>query len=133
MHRTIITLLLCVPMLANGAGTSQEGRWEGRIAIPGNEVHVVIDLARDKAGVWTGSIIMQGLGIKKIKAPVLVVCGSRDVLYSVYNCTDQASRYTKSRSHKVAIIKGAAHALPIERQAKKFRSRLGGWLKHYGF
>ena len=64
MHRTIITLLLCVPMLANGAGTSQEGRWEGRIAIPGNEVHVVIDLARDKAGVWTGSIIMQGLGIK---------------------------------------------------------------------
>ncbi len=76
---------------------------------------------------------MQGLGIKKIKAPVLVVCGSRDVLYSVFNCTDQASRYTKSRSHKVAIIKGAGHALPIERQAKKFRSRLGGWLKHYGF
>ena len=60
---------------------------------------------------------MQGLGIKKIKAPVLVVCGSRDVLYSVFNCTDQASRYTKSRSHKVAIIKGAGHALPIERQA----------------
>ena len=75
---------------------------------------------------------MQGLGIKKIKAPVLVVCGSRDVLYSVFNCTDQASRYTKSRSHKVAIIKGAGHALPIERQAKKFRSRLGGWLSTTG-
>jgi pimeloyl-ACP methyl ester carboxylesterase len=79
------------------------------------------------------TLSMQGLGIKKIKVPVLVVCGSRDRLYSVFNCTDQASRYTKSRSHKVAIIKGAGHALPIERQAKKFRTRLGSWLTHYGF
>ncbi len=75
----------------------------------------------------------QSLGIKKIKVPVLVVCGSRDVLYSVFNCTDQASRYTKSRSHKVAIINGAAHALPIERQARKFRARMARFLTRYGF
>ena len=64
MHRTIIALLLCFPMLAYGAGNSPEGRWEGPIAIPGNEVQVVIDLARDGTGAWTGSIILQGLGVK---------------------------------------------------------------------
>ena len=64
MHRTIIALLLCVPLLARGAANSPEGRWEGPVAIPGNEVQVVIDLARDGTGAWTGSIILQGLGVK---------------------------------------------------------------------
>jgi len=64
MHRTIFALLLCIPVLASGAGNSPEGRWEGLVAIPGNEVQVVIDLARDGTGAWTGSIIMQGLGVK---------------------------------------------------------------------
>jgi pimeloyl-ACP methyl ester carboxylesterase len=79
------------------------------------------------------TLVRQPIGIRKIKVPVLVVCGSRDRLYSAYNCTEQAARYTKSRSHRAVIVKGAGHALPIERQARKFRARLGGWLERYGF
>jgi pimeloyl-ACP methyl ester carboxylesterase len=75
----------------------------------------------------------QSLGIRKIKVPVLVICGSRDRLYSEFNCTEQAARYTKSPSHRVAIVKGAGHALPIERQARKFRSRMARFLTRYGF
>ena len=73
MHRTIIALLLCVPILARGAGTAPEGRWEGLVAIPGNEIQVVIDLARGGTGAWTGSIIMQGLGIKGAPLSNIVV------------------------------------------------------------
>jgi pimeloyl-ACP methyl ester carboxylesterase len=76
---------------------------------------------------------LQPIGIKKIKVPVVVVCGSRDALYSVFNCQDQSSRYTRSRRHSVVIVKGAAHALPIERQAGTFRAKLGHWLSRYGF
>jgi hypothetical protein len=53
--------MLCVPL---ACGAAPEGRWEGPVAIPGNEVQVVIDLARDATGAWTGSIILQGLGVK---------------------------------------------------------------------
>ncbi len=73
MRRTIIALLLCVPVLACGTGTAPEGRWEGPVAIPGSEIQVVIDLARDGSGTWTGSIIMQGLGIKGAPVSNLVV------------------------------------------------------------
>ena len=73
MHRTIIALLLCVPILARGAGTVPEGRWEGPVAIPGNEIQVAIDLARGGAGQWTGSIIMRGLGIKGAPLSNIVV------------------------------------------------------------
>ncbi len=73
MHRTILALMLCVPMLARGAGTAPEGRWEGPVAIPGNEIQIVIDLARDGTGAWTGSIIMQGLGIKGVPLANLAV------------------------------------------------------------
>jgi len=64
MRRTIAALLCCIPALAMGAGPSAEGRWEGRIEIPGRALTVVVDLAQDKAGAWAGSIIVPGLGIK---------------------------------------------------------------------
>ena len=39
-------------------------RWEGTVQIPGRELRVVIDLAQDKNGQWTGSVIVPGFGIK---------------------------------------------------------------------
>jgi len=76
MRRTLIALLLCAPGWVWGAGQPLEGRWEGRIEIPGRETPVVVDLAQDAAGAWTGSIILPGLGVKG--APLANVAASRD-------------------------------------------------------
>ena len=40
------------------------GRWEGKVEIPGRPFTLVIDLAPDGSGHWTGSAIAPGLGVK---------------------------------------------------------------------
>ena len=72
---------------------------------------------------------------QKIKAPVLVVCGSRDVLYSAFGCSDQAERYTGAAAHGSQIVKGAGHALPLERHGAATSARGVGALasSSYGF
>jgi hypothetical protein len=62
--RRILLLLLSFPALACSAASNPEGRWEGPIQIPGRELQLVVDLARDSAGAWIGSIIVPGLGVK---------------------------------------------------------------------
>jgi hypothetical protein len=52
------------------------GRWEGTLRIPGNELILVVDLASDAAGVWSGSIIVPGLDIKGLPVKDLVAKGS---------------------------------------------------------
>ena len=76
---------------------------------------------------------MQGLGIKKIKAPVLVVCGSVTCSTRSSTAPTRPRATPRAAATRWSIIKGAGHALPIERHAKKFRRRLGRWLKHRGF
>lgn len=73
MRQTISILLLCLPALACAAAKTAEGRWEGPLQIPGRELRLVVDLAQDSAGAWTGSIIIQGLGIKGAPLSNLVV------------------------------------------------------------
>jgi hypothetical protein len=63
MRPTATILLLCLPALAFAANPP-EGRWEGPVRIPGRELQLVVDLAQDRNGTWTGSIIIPGLGIK---------------------------------------------------------------------
>ncbi|HEV2979130.1 MAG TPA: hypothetical protein VG425_16250 [Casimicrobiaceae bacterium] len=73
MRRTISILLLCLPALACAAAKAPEGRWEGPLHIPGRELRLVVDLAQDGAGAWTGSIIIPSLGIKGAPLANLVV------------------------------------------------------------
>ena len=63
MRRAVFAFLAFLPALACAATQGPEGRWEGRIKIPGSEQPVVIDLATAGDG-WIGSIIFPGLGIK---------------------------------------------------------------------
>jgi|SRR3954469_23683749 hypothetical protein len=51
------------------------GRWEGPIHVPGNELTLVVDLASDSAGAWTGSVILPGLDIKGLPVKDLVAKG----------------------------------------------------------
>jgi hypothetical protein len=43
---------------------SMEGRWEGVIQIPNRELTLIVDLAQDKNGTWTGSFIMPEFNVK---------------------------------------------------------------------
>jgi pimeloyl-ACP methyl ester carboxylesterase len=79
------------------------------------------------------ALLQQQANVKKIKVPVLVICGTRDALYSALGCRGQAERYTRARKVSVALVRGAGHALTLERQAPTFRRKLGRWLKRRGF
>lgn len=76
MRRVINVLLLCLPALTCAAANTPEGRWEGTLQIPGRALRLVVDLAQNGAGAWTGSIIITGLGIKGAPLSNLEVTGS---------------------------------------------------------
>lgn len=65
---TKLSTALLAPFLwaaaLHGATDGLAGRWEGVVRAPAREVPLVIDLAPDKAGVWQGSAISPGYGMK---------------------------------------------------------------------
>jgi hypothetical protein len=75
MRQTLIALLACLPMIASGAAPPPDGRWEGRVDIPGSELPVVVDLAPAATGGWAGSIVIPGLGVKGAPLTDIVVNG----------------------------------------------------------
>ena len=96
MPRIVISLALCVPMLAFGAVKSPEGRWEGSIGIPDRPLPLVVDLAPDKDGAWDGSFIVPGLGIKGAPLANVVVRDSEvtfDTGSLLANPTDGPTRF----------------------------------------
>jgi hypothetical protein len=58
-----LTLLLTGALLCRAEETVA-GRWEGNIQIPEQELKLIVDLAQDNAGAWSGSIIIPGLNVK---------------------------------------------------------------------
>ena len=82
MRRTLLGLLLWLPTIACGAINAPEGRWEGPIQIPGRALQLVVDLAQDSSGAWTGSIIIPGLGIKGAPLANLTVTDT-DVAFDI--------------------------------------------------
>ncbi len=58
------------------AAAPAEARWEGSIRIPGRELPVVIDLAQDAGGKWTGSATFPGLNVKGAPLGDIVVDGA---------------------------------------------------------
>jgi hypothetical protein len=61
----LIVILIVAAALPCRAEDVISGRWEGTAHIPGNELPVVVDLAQEN-GVWVGSIIIPGLGLKGV-------------------------------------------------------------------
>src|SRR3954447_26698150 len=60
--RTIALLFVLFAVTAF-ADAPASGRWEGSVAIPGQDLSVVVDLAQDNAGQWQGSIIVSPMRI----------------------------------------------------------------------
>ena len=75
MRQALVALLLATPVLAGAAGQvpAPAGRWEGRAEIPGKALPLVVDLAQDRAGAWSGSLIVPGLGVKGAPLANIVV------------------------------------------------------------
>ncbi len=84
MRRLMVTLLLCLPAVAGAASQTPAGRWEGSAQIPGRELPLVVDLAQDNAGAWSGSIILTGVGIKGAPLAHIAVSGS-DIAFDIAN------------------------------------------------
>lgn len=64
MRRALVALVVCLAVLPSRAAAPPEGRWEGLVQIPGNELQLIVDLAQGSGGAWVGSIVIPGLGIK---------------------------------------------------------------------
>jgi len=75
------------------------------------------------------TIQKQAANVAKVRVPVLVVCGTKDVLYAPFGCEAQAERFRKGRT---LILGNTGHGVPLERSAKTFRKRLGRFLKRSG-
>jgi pimeloyl-ACP methyl ester carboxylesterase len=91
---------------------------------------------RDPCG-DTGSIIrallQQAANLRSIKVPVLIICGSADVLFSPAGCKGQAARFTGTRRLTVETVRKAGHAITLERPASTFRRKVSRWLAKRGF
>jgi len=59
----LIMILIVAAALPCRAEDVISGRWEGIARVPDDELTVVVDLAQEN-GVWVGSIIIPGLGLK---------------------------------------------------------------------
>ena len=79
----IVVGLLALAATRAGAAHPLEGRWEGRVEIPGRELPLVVDLAPAGDG-WIGSLVIPGLGIKGAPLADLVVTES-DVSFDLGN------------------------------------------------
>ncbi|HTS23711.1 MAG TPA: hypothetical protein VMN79_18105 [Casimicrobiaceae bacterium] len=75
MRRTMLALLFFLPAVS-GAAQGLEGRWDGHIRIPDRDAPMIVDLARDATGAWSGSIILPGLGVKGAPLANIVVTGN---------------------------------------------------------
>jgi len=62
--RLMLILIVAAALPCRGEDVIS-GQWEGTAQIPGNELTVVVDLAQEN-GVWVGSIIIPGLGLKGV-------------------------------------------------------------------
>ena len=60
----LILILFLAGSVRTRAAENPDGRWEGNIQIPGEELTVVVDLLQDDSGKWSGSITIPSLNVK---------------------------------------------------------------------
>lgn len=70
--RLKLSLFVTLGLLSRGA-EAVSARWEGSVQIPGRPLTLVVDLAQDGAGQWTGSAIVPGFGVKGAPLKEIVI------------------------------------------------------------
>ena len=71
-----ILIILSISAIACRAEEPLAGRWEGSIKIPERELKLIVDLAQQSGGGWTGSLILPGLEVKGSSLADINVNGS---------------------------------------------------------
>jgi pimeloyl-ACP methyl ester carboxylesterase len=79
------------------------------------------------------ALLQQQANVSKVRVPLLVICGSVDVLYAPLGCRMQADRFRRARSRTVEVVRNSAHAIALERAAPSFRRKVSRWLDRRGF
>jgi pimeloyl-ACP methyl ester carboxylesterase len=79
------------------------------------------------------AIQLERRSLAKVRAPVLLVCGTRDALFAATGCGEQRKLYTGSRDKSAALVRNAGHAVTLERTAPRFRRTVSRWLAKRGF
>jgi hypothetical protein len=64
MQMRIAVVVLLGSCLLCRAEDKIAGRWEGAVQIPEREIHVVVDLAQENGGAWSGSATIPSLGVR---------------------------------------------------------------------
>jgi hypothetical protein len=98
--RVAFILLLASSLLCR-AEENAVGRWEGTVQIPGRELVLIVDLAKDVGGGsgWQGSITVPGLGLKGAPLSDIAV-KSGDVAFAIKNAlADQHTGPAKFEAH----------------------------------
>ncbi len=96
-------ILLVASSLLSRAEENAVGRWEGTVQIPGRELVLVVDLAKDASGgnVWQGSITIPGMGLKGASLIDIAVKTS-DVAFAIKTAlADQHAGPAKFEAHFV--------------------------------
>jgi len=89
MRRAALFTLLSLAAL-QAAAAPPEGRWTGHARLPDRSLPVVVDLERDKAGAWIGSLTVPGLDVKGAQLDHIVVAGN-EVSFASGNALGLAS------------------------------------------
>jgi hypothetical protein len=76
-----LTLFFAGAMLCH-AEQNVAGRWEGKIQIPEQGLKLIVDLAQDNTGAWSGSIIIPGLNVKGATLTDITLKGS-DISFTI--------------------------------------------------
>jgi hypothetical protein len=74
--RTLVMLLIASMATLSSGAADPAGRWTGTIRIPGRDVPLVVDLAKDASGAWSGSMILPGFGVKGASLGNVKVAGN---------------------------------------------------------
>jgi pimeloyl-ACP methyl ester carboxylesterase len=79
------------------------------------------------------ALVQQQSQLGAVKAPVFVICGTKDVLYAPLGCESQGDRFKGSRHVTVESVRGAGHSITLDPPAATFRRKMSRWLTKRGF
>lgn len=79
------------------------------------------------------ALLQQQAQLPKIRVPVLIICGTKDALFSPLGCRSQADRFGRRRGVTVESVRGAGHAITLDQPARTFRRKVSRWLARRGF
>ncbi|HEX4781650.1 MAG TPA: hypothetical protein VH301_12895 [Usitatibacter sp.] len=80
MRRIRVFIALATTAISAAAAGSPEGRWTGVARVPDRPLTLVVDLAKDSAGAWIGSLTIPGLDVNGASLGSISVTGN-DVLF----------------------------------------------------